>query len=515
VILQGVSDVSLPRRPADFSGFVRADNGRIVDAAGRPLLLRGMGIGTWMLPEGYMWKLSPGAESPRQIEALFADLVGADAAQRFWDGFYASFFNEDDVRRIAETGFDHIRLPINARLIQTPAGEPIEAGLALIDQTIDWCRTHRLWLLLDLHGAPGGQTGTNIDDSPNNQPELFMDPANRALTITLWQMLARRYRDEPVVMGYDLLNEPLPNAWQHTYRAELVALYKDLTAAVRVIDDRHLIMYEGSHWATNWEIFTEIWDPNSVLQFHRYWMAPDRASIAPYLAAREQLGLPIYMGEGGENNLEWLYAAHRLYEGHDIGWNFWPWKKIDTVTSPASIEPPDGWAEIAAYAAGGAKPSREAAERTLAELLEAMKLDNCVWREEVIRAVTAERPSVIPAWGFGARGRGQSYETHPLARANTGFRAPDEVDFVLPDQPDFHQTDGRQYHADERIRVRLQPGDWLEYEAGGLTPEAMIAVTDRDGRDAPVRIERSPRGFRVVALQVVELDRITIAPASP
>lgn len=503
--------MSLPRRPADFSGFVRADQGRIVDGAGRPLLLRGMGIGTWLLPEGYMWKLSPGADSPRQIEALFVDLVGAAAAQRFWDGFYAHFFNEDDVRRIAETGFDHIRLPINARRIQTADGEPIEAGLALIDQTIEWCRTHKLWLLLDLHGAPGGQTGTNIDDSPNNRPELFMHPENRVLTIRLWEMLARRYRDEPVVMGYDLLNEPLPNGWQHVYRDELVALYKELTVAVRAIDQQHLIMYEGSHWATNWEIFTEVWDQNTVLQFHRYWMAPDRASIAPYLAARQALGLPIYMGEGGENNLEWLYAAHRLYEGHDIGWNFWTWKKIDTLTSPASIKPPHGWAEIAAYATGGPKPSPEAAERTLAALVEAMRLDNCVWREDVIRAITAERPSVIPAWGFGSRGRGQSYATATSAREPTGFRAPDEVDFVMPEKPDFHQTDGRQYRAGERIQVRLQPGDWLEYELEGLVPQPTIRALDRASGEAPVRIDRSPRGLRIVALEPTELDRIIIA----
>lgn len=96
-------------------------------------------------------------------------------------------------------------------------------------------------------------------------------------------------------------------------------------------------MCEGSHWATNWEIFDEVWDHNSCLQFHEYWLPPDTAKIQKFLDARKALGLPIYMGEGGENNVEWLYTAWRLYEGNNIGWNFWPWKKIDTATSPASI----------------------------------------------------------------------------------------------------------------------------------------------------------------------------------
>ncbi len=88
------------------------------------------------------------------------------------------------------------------------------------------------------------------------------------------------------------------------------------------------------------------------LQFHKYWSPPDTATIPKFLDARDRLGLPIYMGEGGENNLEWLYTAWRLYETHGIGWNFWPWKKIDTRTSPASITPPAGWAAVVEHVAG-------------------------------------------------------------------------------------------------------------------------------------------------------------------
>ena len=246
-----------------------------------------------------------------------------------------------------------------------PTARPIEAGYALIDRLIEWCRTHRLWVLLDLHGAPGGQTGTNIDDSPHNMPELFMDERYRAPHDRALARPRAALRDETVVLGYDLLNEPLPNEWQHRYADELVALYRDLTAAIREIDQRHLIMYEGSHWATNWSIFTEVWDENSALQFHKYWSPPDIASIAPFLEARDRLGLPIYMGEGGENNLEWLYTAFRLYEAHGIGWNFWPWKKVETLTSPASVLAPDRWDEVVASAGGDTSLGRDEARAVL------------------------------------------------------------------------------------------------------------------------------------------------------
>lgn len=504
--------MSIVRRPADFSGFVRREGIEILDGTGRPLLLRGVGIGNWLLAEGYMWKTSP-ADSGRQIEALVADLIGEDAAARFWREFRENFFSENDVRRIAESGFDHIRLPLNARLLQDEDGRPMEAGFALIDRCIEWCRTHRLWLLLDLHGAPGGQTGTNIDDSPRGEPDLFIDPARyRDKTIALWVELATRYRHETVVMGYDLLNEPLPNDWQHKYADELVALYNDLTAAIRAVDPDHLIMYEGSHWATNWSIFTEVWDKNCVLQFHRYWMPPDRAHIAEYLEARERLGLPIYMGEGGENNLHWLYAAHRLYETHSIGWNLWPWKKIDTRTSPASIVPPVGWSDITAFAQGGPRPSAAAAQATLDALLEAMKIDNCVSNEGVLRAIMAEAPAEVPAWAYGYRGAGESYAVAGGV-AHPGLRG-DEATGIAPLNPEgfalsFHHTNGRPYEPNEQLGVALDAGDWLEFE---VSSDATPTLVDRDGTVLPARIERTARGFRVTTQAPMLAAKLVFGP---
>lgn len=501
-----------PARPATFDGFVHRSGTELVDGADRPLLLRGMGIGNWMLPEGYMWKFGPGAESPREIEALVARLIGEAAASTFWSGFREAFFNEADVARIAASGFDHIRLPINSRLVIEDDGSFIESGFAMIDDVIRWCRQHRLWVLLDLHGAPGGQTGTNIDDSPNGIPELFMEARYRDLTIALWRELATRYADETVVLGFDLLNEPIPNEWTERYNADLADLYRELTAVIREVDGNHLIMYEGSHWATNWDVFTAVWDDNSCLQFHKYWSPPDTQTIQKFLDVRDSLGLPIYMGEGGENNLEWLYTAWRLYESHNIGWNFWPWKKIDTRTSPASIEPPPGWADIVAHVAGGPAVERQAAQRVFDQLLVNMRIDNCTWQPQIVSAITGFRPQELPAWGFGFRGEGESFATtdgQPLP----GMRDMDAVSIAYAvdttrDGHWFEQTDGRDYSETERMIVSLEPGDWLEYEMDGVDPGRMTVV-DPEGRPADVTVHSSARGVRVVANSAVKISRIT------
>ncbi len=497
------------RRPATFDGFVHARDARLVDGAGRELLLRGVGLGNWMLPEGYMWRFGPGAESPREIEWLTERLLGVTGAGQFWEGFRANFITRADIALIAASGFDHVRLPINSRVIQDENGEPIEAGYALIDSLIEWCREHRLWVLLDLHGAPGGQTGTNIDDSPQNLPELFMEPRYRELTLRLWRDLATRYRDETVVLGYDLLNEPLPNEWQYTYADALAELYRDLTREIRAIDPDHLIVYEGAHWATNWDIFTEVWDENSLLQFHKYWSSPDVATIQRFLDARDRLGLPIYMGEGGENTLEWIYTAFRLYEAHNIGWNFWPWKKIDTRTSPASIIAPEGWDRVVASIDDPSAITPVEAKRVFDDLLEAMKVENVRWQPEVVSALLASRPAVIPSWGYGFRGAGESYSV--AARGGVaGIRDDDTVPLRWarkgdnPENP-FEQSDGRPYRVTEELVVDLSAGDWLEYEVTGAES---ARVVDGEGVDARVRVERSGRGIRVIATSETTISRI-------
>jgi hypothetical protein len=261
----------------------------------------------------------------------------------------------------------------------------------------------------------------------------------------------------------------LPNEYQHLYAGRLRDLYRELTAAIREIDPNHMISYEGTHWATNWDLFTEVWDSNSILQFHKYWSSPDRPSIQRYVDAGSKLGLPIYMGEGGENNLDWTHAAFQLYDDSGISWNFWTWKKIDTPTSPCSVNSPPGWTEITDYAAGkGAKPDCVRAHHTLDELLDAMTLERCTYRSEVISAILRRPPLRIPAFGFGFRGAGESYKT-VAAVPLPGFRSDDLVTIrrangIEYGDLDWNRTDGIARAAGEELLVSLRAGDWVAYD---------------------------------------------------
>jgi hypothetical protein len=189
------------------------------------------------------------------------------------------------------------------------------------------------------------------------------------------------------------------------------------------------------------------------------------------------------MGEGGENNLDWLQTAFQLYEDCGISWNFWPWKKIDTRTSPCSIDPPSGWGRIADYAAGIAdKPDGDDAWHILTRLLNAMPLACCTYRSEVMSALLRRVPLTMPATGFGFRGAGVSYKTTAPTPLR-GFRSDDQVTIrhaggIEPPELDFHHTGGAPRDVDDELLVSLGPGDWVRYDINVRDPAQLDIVVE-------------------------------------
>ena len=88
--------------------------------------------------------------------------------------------------------------------------------------------------------------------------------------------LAMRYRDEPTVLGYDLLNEPIPHFPKLIpLNSLLEPLYKELSAEIRKIDAHHILFLGGAQWDSNFSVFGKPFDANVAYTFHKYWTAPD------------------------------------------------------------------------------------------------------------------------------------------------------------------------------------------------------------------------------------------------
>ena len=326
--------------------FVHADGKQIVDGRGKPLHLHGINLGNWMVTEGYMWKFEGGPQSEREIEEFVTEMLGPTHAASFWKTYRDTYISREDIHQIKQMGFDSIRIPMHWKLFATDDAE----GFALLDRVLGWCHDEGLLVVLDLHAAPGGQTGANIDDS-NGWPWLYTDKGAQQQTEDLWRRVAHRYRNNTTVMGYDLLNEPLPNnpALQ-PFRGMLEPLYKRLTAAIRTEDTHHAIILGGANWDSDFSVFGPPFDPNLIYQLHAYWAPAEQTLVQPYVDFRNRYNVPIWLGESGENTDEWVAQFARLLEKNDIGWAFWPYKKMDSTRGPVTYPQPPHWDEIVAYA---------------------------------------------------------------------------------------------------------------------------------------------------------------------
>ena len=387
IILAAVLSAGLP---AARNAFVHTDGQRIVAPGGGKLLLRCINLGNWLVPEGYMFHFDKGPASYREISALFNDLIGPDAAARFWKQYRDDYITESDIHFIHDAGFNCVRIPFHYKLIDDGTGFP------LLDRVITWCRQRHIWVILDMHCAPGGQTGTNIDDSWG-YPWLFESEEQQQLAVGFWRAIAKRYADEPAVLGYDLLNEPIPPAVARL-NPRLEPLYRKIVEAIRQVDKNHAVILGGAQWDSNFDVFGPPFDPNTIYTFHKYWTAPTKDVIQPYLDFRKRYQTPIWLGESGENQDAWVAQFRTMLEANDVGWAFWPYKKMDATSSPVSFARPLHWDEIVSYAAlpGGTgaaeekmkkRPAADHTRAALADLLEKVKLENCRVNEGYLKAL--------------------------------------------------------------------------------------------------------------------------------
>ena len=375
--------------PEPTTGFVHASGLQLLDGDGNELRLRGVALGNWLLPEGYMWNFEGGrGDRARRIEARISELLGPQSAESFWRGWRDNFITEADIARISGLGFNHVRLAINARLL-LPEGQDafVEPEFAYLTKLVDWCEQHQVYVILDMHGAPGGQTGKNIDDSPNDYPELFTDPINEDRLVALWTEIASRFATNTTVLGYDLLNEPLPGEFaQHNH--QLWPLYVRLGAAIRTVDPNHTLIVEGANWANNWSALDAPFDDNMMYSFHKYWDSTDQASIQGYLDRRAQWQRPVWVGESGENDNDWYREAFSLFEDNDIGWCFWSWKKLESGNNPYGYGAPADWWQVQNYIKDASqKPSASVAQATLDQLLVNIQLTNSWYNADPVCAI--------------------------------------------------------------------------------------------------------------------------------
>ncbi|MFH0754415.1 MAG: glycoside hydrolase family 5 protein [Candidatus Omnitrophota bacterium] len=335
------------------------NNGRITDGV-CPVSLRGVNLGGWLMPEAY-FTCAPN-RGYRYLREGFVKVHGEAEFRTLATAFRAAFITEKDFAQIAGMGFNSVRLPFHYALMEESPYVYSHEGVACLDQAIRWGKKYHLRIILDMHAVPGAQNHDWHSDS-DGKARFWTSKAFQRRAIALWVFLADRFKDEPVIAGYDLLNEAVTGDDKG-----LNAYYQALIKAIRAVDKNHILFVEGNRWAQDIECLDNFDDKNLVLGIHFYepleftfnfvpglkypligknarW---DKAFMRQRLEAlfkvAQKRGRALWCGEFGVNARDGLYGEDvwlsdilTQFNTMGIHWTYWTWKAVKHHMFPDGV----------------------------------------------------------------------------------------------------------------------------------------------------------------------------------
>ena len=420
----------------DNDCWLVAQGTQIVNASnGEPVILRSVGLGYWLLQEGYMLHPQgcegcPATQWQMKRQYLEESLPFGQI-EAFYQQWRDEFITEADIEFIHSLGFNSVRVPLHYELFLTDEqkairnnvindpivfhdgykaalqfwhdnGElfvdPDADGFQVIDRLLPWCEERGMYIVLDMHAAPGAQgSELNICDGffANN---LWQFPVFQDVLDDLWGSISNRYKSEPRIAMYELINEPnnVPGGGPAIH-----ALTQRLISTIRENDDNHLICIHGNAFGNFYDFLEPFtFSPNWALVYsaHRYQIDLDDDFGSPgnpnqinrmvdMINFRDTHRVPIYVGETGENSNAWLTQNIANIESAGIGWAHWTYKRHDVFENAALMRiggnyPPDGAGVIDV-------------------VLESIRFENCIPNSNTIAAVTAGLPDAGTTGCFG------------------------------------------------------------------------------------------------------------------
>jgi len=323
------------------------------------MILKGVNLGSWLMMEGY---ILGGRNIPESVfKQNFRKVNGKAALSEFTRLFRDNFIKEDDFKNISQMGANCIRLPFNYRLITK---EYPQSGLMYLKKAFTWAHKYNLVVVLDLHAAPGAQ---NCDwHSDSNGQALFWEKEKfRKETLNLWDKLVSEFKDEPALIGFDVINEPVLGKKPVSL---LAAFYKEAVKRIKAIDKKHTIFLEGSLWAQRIDFLKDLIEENVSISIHTYqpleftfnfepfYKFPGKINnelwdrekmrkyLEPYFLFSKNNNVPIFVGEFGINwrggfwgELNWLTNILETFDEFGFNYTYWTYKAVSGYVFPDGL----------------------------------------------------------------------------------------------------------------------------------------------------------------------------------
>ncbi len=318
--------------------FLKADGKVLRDHAGtgKVVTLRGTNIGGWQVMEA--WMCPTNAPDQKKAIATLTERFGRETAEELIKVYESAWIQEQDFDNIKALNFNVLRLPISYLNLLEEDGTLRQDTIDTYDWFVGECEKRGIYVILDLHAAPGSQNGRDHSGDTSGSV-LFTDEKAQEQTVFLWEQLAEHYKGNPTIAGYDLLNEPEGNEAERAPWGSLQLPFFDrLYRAVRAVDPDHMI------------IFNSVWEPsdmpdpsvygweNVMYEYHYYgWDGTDNPAAQRKFIddkvkndGRMGFNVPVLIGEFTlfDRLQSWEYAL-RTFEEQGWSWTTWTYKTVD------------------------------------------------------------------------------------------------------------------------------------------------------------------------------------------
>jgi hypothetical protein len=192
-----------------------------------------------------MWMLNyvgKGIEDQHEFIETLEHRFGKEEAEELMDVYRSQWIKENDFDIIKSFGMNTIRLPFDYKLLMNSDTKPFQLksdAWEWLDLAIKIAKDKGLYVILDMHGAPGRQSG--MDHSGRvGYNKLWSIKNFQEQTTWLWKEISKRYKNEPTVAAYDLLNEP----WGSNEK-DLKKIVLKIYREIRKNKDNHLVIFPG------------------------------------------------------------------------------------------------------------------------------------------------------------------------------------------------------------------------------------------------------------------------------
>jgi len=325
--------------------FIQTQDGCFV-RNGKKIILRGWALGSWMNFEHFMLGL-PGTNS--MIIEAFEEVYGKERTSKWLDQFLMDMVSEEDIKYLKSIGINSIRIPFGYHYFMNDRNPGIflESGFEKLNRVVKLCGENEIYVILDLHSAPGGQNTDWHSDNITGQSLFWKYGCFQDQVIWLWKELSSRYADNPWIAGYDIMNEPGYGLQEE----QINGFYERVCAAIREVDTNHILFLEGVDFGRDFTPLQELQDPQIAYTVHFYPFVLEENVLSPKMDDTHRMKIfteiferqlsdikrfrrPLWCGESGYEILdgqEEFYAqllSHNisLCEERGISWNLWTYK---------------------------------------------------------------------------------------------------------------------------------------------------------------------------------------------